>query len=158
MLVNNASVLGPRVPLVQHSVDEWRRTLAVNLDGTFVATRATVPRMLSAGGGSVINVSSGAALPPRASWGAYAVSKAAVEAFTINLAAELEGTGVRANIVDPGAMRTSMRAAAYPDEDPERLRTPAAAVDVFVWLAGPDSGGVSGQRFTVGNWRSEAGL
>lgn len=154
VLVNNASVLGPRVPLVEHPVDEWRATIDVNLNGTFIVTRAAVPWMIEAGGGSVINVSSGAAVPPRASWGAYAVSKAAVEAFTLNLARELEGTGVRANIVDPGGMRTTMRAAAYPDEDPARLKRPEDATGVFIWLAGADARHITGRRFSADEWRA----
>lgn len=154
VLVNNASVLGPRVPLVEQPVDAWRGTVDINLNGTFIVTRAVVPWMIEAGGGSVINVSSGAAVPPRESWGAYAVSKAAVETFTLNLARELEGTGVRANIVDPGGMRTSMRAAAYPHEDPARLKPPEDATGVFIWLAGAGARHVTGQRFSADEWRA----
>lgn len=158
VLINNASLLGPRVPLWQHPVEEWKDTIDVNLHGTFITTRAALPLMLEAGEGLVINVSSGAAIPPRDRWGAYAVSKAAVEAFTLNLAAELKGTGVRANLVDPGAMRTPMRAAAYPVEDPSEVKTPEAATEVFRWLAGPAAGHVTGRRFSADRWRQEAGL
>lgn len=158
VLINNASVLGPRVALSEHPVDEWRQTIDVNLHGTFIATRKVLPLMLEAGDGVVINVSSGAAVPPRDRWGAYAVSKAAVEAFTFNLAAELDGTGVRANLVDPGAMRTPMRAAAYPSENPSDVKTPEDATGVFHWLAGLSAGHVTGRRFSADRWRAEAGL
>jgi len=154
VLVNNASVLGPRVPLAEHDVDEWRRTIEVNLTGAFLATRAVLRPMLGAGGGSIINVSSGAAIPPREAWGAYAVSKHALEGFSLNLAEELAGTGVRVNIVDPGAMRTEMRAEAYPDEDPLTLKTPEDRTGVFLWLASDDAANVSGQRFRADDWRA----
>src|SRR5690554_1975855 len=108
--------------------------------------------MLPAGNGSIINVSSGAAIPPRPGWGAYAVSKYALEGFSRNLAAELEGSGIRVNIVDPGAMRTDMRAAAYPDEDPGTLKEPEAIAPLFLWLAGDGSQGTTGQRFQADEW------
>lgn len=158
VLINNASVLGPRAPLWEHPVRDWRETVDVNLNGTFIATRAVLPWMMKEREGVVINVSSGAAIPPRDRWGAYAVSKAAVEAFTFNLAHELAGTGVRANVVDPGAMRTPMRAAAYPEEDPARLKTPDEATGVFLWLASEAARAVNGKRFTADGWRAEAGL
>lgn len=152
VLINNASVLGPRAPLAEHSPGEWRETLDVNLTGTFLVTRAVLPRMLRAGQGSIVNVSSGAAVPPRTRWGAYAVSKLALEGFTQNLAAELDGTGVRVNAVDPGAMRTGMRATAYPEEDPRTLKRPEDTVGVFLWLASPASRGVTGERLRADDW------
>jgi NAD(P)-dependent dehydrogenase (short-subunit alcohol dehydrogenase family) len=155
VLINNASILGPRVALAEYPVDDWRRTIGVNLNGTFVVSRAVLPGMLAAGSGSIINVSSGAAIAPRRSWGAYAVSKAAVEVLTMNLAAELQGSGVRVNAVDPGAMRTEMRASAYPDEDPGDVKSPSGAVDVFLWLASADSARFTGRRFSADRWREE---
>jgi NAD(P)-dependent dehydrogenase (short-subunit alcohol dehydrogenase family) len=152
-LINNASVLGPRVPLAEHEPAAWRETLEVNLTGAFLVTRAVLPHMLG-GGGSIINVPSGAAVPPRVAWGAYAVSKQALEGFSLNLAEEVKGTGVRVNIVDPGAMRTDMRAAAYPAEDPATLKTPEQTTGVFLWLASDDSRGVSGRRFRADEWRT----
>jgi NAD(P)-dependent dehydrogenase (short-subunit alcohol dehydrogenase family) len=152
VLINNASILGPRVPLAEHPADAWREVMDVNLTGAFFAARAVLPSMTARGEGSIVNVSSGAAVPPRRAWGAYAVSKAALEAFSRNLAAELEGTGVRVNVVDPGAMRTGMRATAYPDEDPDTLDPPASVAGVFLWLAGDASRGVSGERFRAAEW------
>jgi len=151
-LINNASVLGPRVPLARHGLEEWRHALEVNLTGSFLVARAVIPAMTAARRGSIIQLSSGAVLIPRINWGAYSVSKVAADAMALNMAAELEGSGVRVNIVDPGAMRTGMRADAYPDEDPETLQPPDARVGVFLWLAGPQSATVSGQRFRAEDW------
>jgi NAD(P)-dependent dehydrogenase (short-subunit alcohol dehydrogenase family) len=152
VLVNNASVLGPRVPLRDHGLEEWRRVLEVNLTGTLIPILAVLPGMRAAGGGSIINVSSGVGNVARARWGAYAVSKWGVEALSGNLALEEADAGVRVNIVDPGRLRTEMRRAAYPEEDPTRPAPPEAAVDVFLWLASPASAGVTGERFEALAW------
>lgn len=157
VLINNASVLGPRVGLAEFPLEQWRQVLEVNLTGAFVVTGAVLPGMLTAGRGSVISVTSGAAVLPRVDWGAYSVSKHALEGWSTNLARELEGTGVRVNLVDPGAMRTGMRAAAYPEEDPGTLKTPEQTTGVFLWLASDTSRGVTGRRFSADRWRAEAG-
>lgn len=151
-LVNNASVLGPRVPLREHPIDAWRQVLEVNLTGTLVPAMAVLPGMREAGRGSIINVSSGVGNIARARWGAYAISKWGVEALSKNLALEEEGAGIRVNIVDPGRLRTEMRREAYPDEDPMKPAPPEDATPVFLWLAGRESDGVTGQRFRALEW------
>jgi NAD(P)-dependent dehydrogenase (short-subunit alcohol dehydrogenase family) len=145
VLVNNAGVLGPRVPIEEYPEDEWRRVIDANLTGPFLVTKAAIPHMLE--GGSIINVVSGVSVEGRAGWGAYSVSKFGVEGLTQILAAELEERGIRANAVDPGGMRTGMRAAAYPEEDPLTRITPEENTDIFLYLASDDSRGVTGQRF-----------
>jgi NAD(P)-dependent dehydrogenase (short-subunit alcohol dehydrogenase family) len=152
VLVTNASVLGPRIPLRDHDLGEWRRVVDINLTGTLAPILAVLPGMRAAGRGSIITVSSGAANAARAGWGAYAVSKWGVEALSRNLALEEAEAGVRVNIVDPGRLRTDMRREAYPDEDPAAPAPPAAAVGVFLWLASPASVGVTGERFDALDW------
>ena len=145
-LVNNASLLGARVPIADYPLDEWERVVRVNLTGAFVCARAVIPA-LKGSGGSIINVSSGVGDHGRPLWGAYSASKNGLEALTQMLAGELKDDGVRANTVDPGSMRTVMRAAAYPEEDPLSLPLPEDVADVFVYLASDRSRDVSGQRF-----------
>jgi len=145
VLVNNAGVLGPRVPIEEYPEDEWRRVIDANLTGPFLVTKAAIPHMPD--GGSIVNVVSGVSVEGRARWGAYSVSKFGVEGLTKILAAELEERGIRANAVDPGGMRTEMRAAAYPEEDPLTRITPEENTDIFLYLASDDSRGVTGQRF-----------
>ena len=145
VLVNNAGLLGPRVPIVEYPEDEWRKVLEANLTGPFLLTKALIPHMPE--GGSIINVTSGVSIQGRARWGAYSVSKFGMEGFTQILAAELEERGIRANSVDPGGMRTEMRAAAYPDEDPNTLVTPEENTNVFLYLASDESRDVTGERF-----------
>lgn len=150
-LVNAAAVLDPRRPLSDVSLDSWRRVLDVNLTGVFLACRAALPHM-RARGGSIVNVSSGVGDRPRTRWGAYAVSKWALEGFSWNLAEEQRDQGVRVNVVDPGRMRTGMRRSAYPDEDPDTLPDPAEVAPVFLWLMDAESAGVTGQRFVAQDW------
>ena len=145
VLVNNAGVLGPRVPIEEYPEGEWRRVIDANLTGPFLVTKAAIPHMPE--GGSIINVVSGVSVEGRAEWGAYSVSKFGVEGLTQILAAELEERGIRANAVDPGGMRTGMRAAAYPEEDPLTRITPEENTDIFLYLASDESRGVTGQRF-----------
>ena len=145
VLVNNAGVLGPRVPIEEYPEDEWRRVIDANLTGPFLVTKAAIPHMPE--GGSIINVVSGVSVEGRAGWGAYSVSKFGVEGLTQILAAELEERGIRANAVDPGGMRTGMRAAAYPREDPLTRITPEENTDIFLYLASDESRAVTGQRF-----------
>jgi len=104
-------------------------------------------------GASIVNVVSGVSVEGRAEWGAYSVSKFGIEGLTQILAAELEERGIRANAVDPGGMRTEMRAAAYPEEDPMTRITPEENTDVFLYLASDESKGAAGQRFKAQEFR-----
>jgi NAD(P)-dependent dehydrogenase (short-subunit alcohol dehydrogenase family) len=151
VLVNNAGVLGPRVPIEEYPEDEWRRVMDANLNGLFLVTKAAIPHMSE--GGSIINVVSGVSVEGRAEWGAYSVSKFGVEGLTQILASELEERGIRANAVDPGGMRTEMRAAAYPEEDPMTRITPEENTGVFLYLASDESREVTGQRFKAQEFR-----
>jgi len=146
VFVNNASMLGPRVAIEKYPADAWRQVIDVNLTGAFLAAKMVIPALRERGG-SMIHVSSGVGDHGRPLWGAYCASKNGLEALSEMLAGELADDGIRSNAVDPGSMRTEMRAAAYPDEDPDKVPTPAEIADVFVWLASDRSADVTGQRF-----------
>ena len=145
VLVNNAGLLGPRVGIEEYPEDEWREVIDANLTGPFLVTKAAIPHLPS--GGSVINIVSGVSVEGRAEWGAYSVSKFGLEGLTQILAAELAGRGIRANAVDPGGMRTQMRADAYPEEDPTTRIIPEENTAVFLYLASDESKDVTGERF-----------
>ena len=144
VLINNAGLLGPRVTIEEYPEDEWRAVLDANLTAPFLLTRAVIPHMLE--GGSIINVTSGVSIEGRPRWGAYSVSKFGLEGLTQILAAELEERGIYVNSVDPGGMRTEMRAAAYPGEDPMTRITPEENTDVFLYLASDESREITGER------------
>jgi NAD(P)-dependent dehydrogenase (short-subunit alcohol dehydrogenase family) len=145
VLVNNAGILGPRVAIEEYPEDEWRRVIDANLTGPFLVSKAAIPHMRE--GGSIINLVSGVSVEGRAEWGAYSVSKFGLEGLNQILAAELKEREIRVNAVDPGGMRTDMRANAYPEEDPMTRITPEENVGVFLYLASDESRDVTGQRF-----------
>ena len=145
VLVNNAGLLGPRVAIEEYPEDEWRRVLDANLTGPFLLSKAAIPYMRE--GASIVNVTSGVSIEGRAEWGAYSVSKFGMEGLTQILAAELKDRGIRVNSVDPGGMRTGMRAVAYPDEDPTTRITPEENTAVFLYLASNESRDITGERF-----------
>jgi NAD(P)-dependent dehydrogenase (short-subunit alcohol dehydrogenase family) len=147
VLVNNASDLGP-VPmpyLLDYPLEAFRYTLNVNLIAPFLLIKKLLPAMIEQGG-SIINVTSDAGVTGYAGWGAYGISKFGLEGLSQTWVAELEETGVRVNLVDPGNMNTAMHRAAEPEEDPTQWADPAKVTDVFVYLASDESRQVIGQR------------
>jgi NAD(P)-dependent dehydrogenase (short-subunit alcohol dehydrogenase family) len=125
----------------------WDEVLRINTSSLFYTTRPLLPTLIRRGAGSIINVSSSVGRRGKPNWGPYAVSKFGLEGFTQVLAEELRPHGVRVNSVNPGATRTEMRAAAYPDEDPLSLPPPEEIASVFVFLASDESSSVTGQAF-----------
>jgi len=151
-LVNNAGVLAPRGRIHEISIPDWDEAMRINVRGPFLMIKEFLPAMLRQKSGSIINVSSGAGKRGSPQWGAYAVSKYALEGITQVTAAEVCPLGIRVNSVNPGGMRTRMRAAAYPDENPAELPTPEEVSRLFLWLASDDSRDVCGQSIDYRQW------
>ena len=147
ILVNNASILGRRAPLVELDAKTWDEVLRINTSSLFYVTRPLIAQLVGRGGGSIINVSSSVGRRGKPNWGPYAVSKFGLEGFTQVLAAELGSAAVRVNSVNPGATRTDMRANAYPDEDPTTLPSPEDIAEIFVYLASDESRTITGRAF-----------
>lgn len=149
VLVNNASILGltPLPYLLDTPTEVFEDVLRVNMLGPFMLTKAVLPSMVERDHGSIINVISDAGIEAYERWGAYGVSKAALEHMTRVWAAELKETGVRVNSVDPGEMDTQMHALAMPEEDPSHYPRPEKLVEVFLYLASDVSKGINGRRF-----------
>jgi NAD(P)-dependent dehydrogenase (short-subunit alcohol dehydrogenase family) len=147
-LVHAAALLGDRTPLEQYDVPTWCRVLHVNLTAPFILTQVLLPNLRKSADASIIFVSSGVVYNPRAFWGAYAVSKTGLEAIRSMLSQELEGEGnIRVNSVNPGRMRTPMRAAAYPAEDPNTLPDPSSVANSFLYLLSAQGSDIDGQYF-----------
>jgi NAD(P)-dependent dehydrogenase (short-subunit alcohol dehydrogenase family) len=147
-LVHNASLLLTRSPISHYDVPTWCRLLQVNLTATFALTQVCLPLLEKSTDASVVMTSSSVGRRGRAYWGAYAVSKAGVENLAEVLAHEYEGNdAIRFNTLNPGAVRTDMRALAYPAEDATQLKTPAEILGAYLWLLGPSSRGQTGGRY-----------
>ncbi len=145
-LVHAAGLLGDRTPLEQYDVPTWCRVLHVNLTAPFILTQVLLPSLRKSADASVIFVSSGVVKTPRAFWGAYAVAKTGLEAVRAMLSQELEGEPkLRVNSVNPGRMRTAMRAAAYPAENPNTVPLPKSVCGPFLYLLSAKGAGIDGQ-------------
>lgn len=149
LLIHNASTLGPvpLVPLLDLDCEALAEVLETNVIGPFRLSKALVGPMVLAGEGTVLQISSDAAVSPYPGWGAYGASKAAMDQLGAVLATELEGTGVRVLAVDPGEMDTVMHHDAAPDADPAELADPEAVAARIVALLRSDT--ESGSRVVV---------
>lgn len=136
ILVGNAGLLGTMTPVHQIQPEEWDEVIAVNLTANWRLIRALEPLLRASDAGRAMFLTSGVA-GGRAYWGTYAITKSALEAMAVTWAQETENTNLRVNLISPGAIRTTMRAEAYPGEDPMTLPAPEDITDMFVELALP---------------------
>ncbi|WP_062110486.1 SDR family NAD(P)-dependent oxidoreductase [Bacillus niameyensis] len=147
VLINNASIFGPGPTLLADYPDhDFAEVLRVNTINPFLLTKRVLPGMLTRNKGRILNVTSEAGKTGFAEWGAYGISKFAVEGLTQTWADELEDTGVSMCMVDPGEMDTEMHSIAVPDCDYE-LSDPNDVAKVFVAIALNESTDVNGARF-----------
>ena len=137
VLVGNAGVLGPLSPLGHVRPEAWDEVMAVNVTANWRLIRALDPLLRQGQAGRAVFLTSGAAHRLRAYWGPYSVSKAGVEALVKTYAAELAISRARANLLNPGPIRTRMRATAMPGEDPTTLDPPEAVAPFVLDLADP---------------------
>jgi len=151
ILINNAGILGSRVPIAEYSHREWTQVLRINLNGTFFVSQSAAKVMVGQGTGSIITLSSSVGRQGRGLWGAYAVSKFGVEGLSQVMADELRSAGVCTVTFNPGGTRTAMRAEAYPSENPAAVRLPTEAARALLRLATNLSPDLSGQAFDLTN-------
>lgn len=144
-LVANAAILGTLGPLHHSDPEEFTRVLHVNATASYLLCRACIPLMQASEDASIVLSSSGVGRKGRAYWGAYSISKFAVEGLSQVLADELERTSIRVNTLNPGPTRTDMRGIAYPAEDPSTRLTPDQIMGAYLYLLGADSKAVNGQ-------------
>lgn len=146
VLVANAAVLGPLSPLAHIKTEDWLGVVDTNLNANFRLIRTLDPLLRLSDAGRAIMVTSGAPKSCRAYWGPYSVSKSALDALARTWAAEVEGTNMKVNLLNPGPIRTKMRAEAFPGEDPNKLPEPDALSELFTELALPELK-ANGMRF-----------
>lgn len=144
-VLHNAGLLGVLSPFEHIDLPTWQDIMQINVTAPMLMTQALLPLLKQAPNASVVFTSSGVGRKGRAFWGPYAVSKFATEGLMQTIADEYDNTAVRFNCINPGATRTSMRAKAYPGEDPKTLKTPAELMWVYLYLMSDDSTTVTGQ-------------
>jgi NAD(P)-dependent dehydrogenase (short-subunit alcohol dehydrogenase family) len=158
--VNNAGVSGTYAPLADQSLEDWQRTLAVNLTSVFLSMQAEIPAMLQSGGGAIVNTASAAGLIGFANLPAYVASKHGVVGLTKSIALEFAQRGVRVNAVCPGSIRTQMLedfvggdATALEGmgkvQPIGRLGTPEEVAAAAVWLCSDAAAFVTGHAMAV---------
>ncbi|HFK6080421.1 TPA: YciK family oxidoreductase [Enterobacter cloacae] len=146
-VLHNAGLLGEVRPMDEQDPEIWQQVMQVNINGTFFLTQALLPLLLKSDSGSLVFTSSSVGREGRANWGAYAVSKFATEGMMQVLAEEYQSRHLRVNCINPGGTRTKMRASAFPTEDPQKLKTPADIMPLYLWLMGDDSRRKTGMTF-----------
>lgn len=148
VLIGNAAELGELAPLGHVAPKVFDRVMALNAGANYRLIRSFDPLLRAARAGRAIFVTCSHGREPRPYWGAYAASKAALETLVLAWAAEVRRTAVRVNLVDPGPLRTRLRAQAYPGEDPARVPAPEQVLDPILALAEPGNER-HGERLTV---------
>jgi len=152
-ILHNASLLGPKAPLSHYPSSAWQQVMRVNSFAPFLLTRTLLPALNMSPSASVVLTSSSVGRKARAYWGAYAVSKFAVEGMMQVFADEFEHTGrIRFNSLNPGATRTGMRATAYPGEDPNSVDQPERKMDIYLYLFEAASAAENGRQFDARDW------
>lgn len=147
ILVNNAGVMTRPVPTTDLEVKKWDYTMAVNLRGPFLMSKAVLPTMMKQKSGSIINVSSMIGRGAYPNFIAYATSKWGLEGFTQTLAAEVRSNNIRVNSVEPGVVATKLTG--YSGSKPESI------TEVFVYLASDAATGISGKMLSSPDWKSQ---
>jgi NAD(P)-dependent dehydrogenase (short-subunit alcohol dehydrogenase family) len=157
LVVNNAGIVR-FAPLLEHSIEDWRLALDINLTGTFVVARAAALRMRERGG-SIVNLASVNAISPGSGIGAYPASKAGVVRLTEQMANEWGQYGIRVNAVSPGFIDGGMSAPIFANPEVRRVRgnavplkrlgTCADVAEVILWLASDAAAYVTGQNIAI---------
>ena len=144
-LLNNAGILGIKMPLENYPISQWRKVFRINLEASFLLTKSLLIALKKPKDSSVVFTSSGVGRRARAYWGAYSLTKFATEGLVQILSQELEKTScIRVNAINPGPVRTNMRLKAYPAENPKINPEPKDIMNAYLYLMGKDSLNFSG--------------
>ncbi|MCU7804503.1 MAG: YciK family oxidoreductase [Candidatus Thiodiazotropha sp. (ex Lucinoma annulata)] len=148
-LLHNAAQLALLSRIDDFDPETWNKVIQVNLTAAFMLTQACLPLLRKADDASIIFTSDQLGRKGKAYWGAYGVSKFAIEGLMQTLAHELEDSQIRVNSIAPGPTQTALRAWAYPGEDPSTLPLPESIMANYLYLMGPDSKKTNGQALSA---------
>lgn len=146
-LLHNAAQLALLSRIDDYDLETWNKVLQVNLTAPFILTQACLPLLRQAEDASIIFTSDTVGRTGKAYWGGYGVSKFGIEGLMQILAQELESSPIRVNSLNPGPVRTKLRALAYPGEDPASVPEPDSIMNLYLYLMGPDGKGENGRAF-----------
>jgi len=145
-ILHNAALLASLMPIAQFDMALWGKIMQINLNAPYMLTRTCLPLLEKSTDASVIFTTDDVGIKGKAYWGAYAISKAAGDNMMQILADEMEvNTPIRFNSINPGKVATSMRAKAYPGEDPACCAKPADIMSAYLYLMGGDSKIINGE-------------
>lgn len=150
-LLLNAAWLGTLTPIVHYDLSVWSRVMQINLNANFLLARECYPVLKNSTDASVLFTSDATAIDASPYYGAYAVSKAGSDMLMHLLAQEWDNTPIRVNSIDPGIVQSNLRRQAFPGEDARQLPLPHSRMAKYLYLLGPQSHGINGQRFI---WQS----
>lgn len=148
-LVHNASVLGVMMPIEQYDIKSWYLTMQINVNAAFMLTQFLIPLLHKSADARVLFLSSSVGRVAQAYWGAYGVSKFAIEGLSKTLSEELEKTNIQVNSLNPGRMKTQMRRAAYPAENADKNPLPETKSPAIVYLMSTKTKHLNGEQLTL---------
>ncbi len=148
-LIHNAGIIGTMMPIEQYDIKLWYSTMQINVNAPFMLTQFLIPVLNKSDDARILFLSSSVGREARAYWGAYGVSKFAIEGLSKTLSEELEKTNIKVNSLDPKRMRTKMRQTAYPAENMEKNPLPESISPVIVYLMSKSAKALNGQQLTL---------
>jgi NAD(P)-dependent dehydrogenase (short-subunit alcohol dehydrogenase family) len=148
-LIHNAGIIGTMMPIEQYDLKLWYATMQININAPFMLTQALIPALNKSDDARILFLSANVGRNARAYWGAYGVSKFAIEGLSKTLAEELEKTNIKTNSLNPGRMRTKMRQISYPAENANNNPLPEAKSPAIVYLMGENSKTLNGVKLTL---------
>ena len=148
-IIHNAGILGARSPIEFYSAEDWNKTIQVNASAPFLLTKVLLRCLRQSADARVLFTSSSVGRKGKANWGAYAVSKFALEGFMQTLADELKNTSkIKVNSVNPGGIKTAMRRAAYPAENPDSQPEPKVLMPLYLYLFSKEAANIHGETLS----------
>ena len=148
-LIHNAGIIGTMMPIEQYDLKLWYSTIQINVNAPFMLTQFLIPVLSKSKDARILFLSSSVGRAAKAYWGAYGVSKFAIEGLSKTLAEELEKTNIRVNSFDPKRMRTEMRRTAYPAENSDNNPLPESVSPAIVYLMSEAAKSLNGEQLTL---------